>query len=67
MTSMYDGRSGQQVLVDLIGDTRFVILGEASHGAHELYEERADITRRLIWEKGFNAVRSRPTGPTPTG
>jgi erythromycin esterase-like protein len=43
-------------LMDLIGDARFVLLGEASHGTHEFYHERARITRRLIAEKGFQAV-----------
>ncbi len=43
-------------LLDLIGDARFVLLGEASHGTHEFYRERAEITRRLITEKGFTAV-----------
>ena len=43
-------------LLRLIGDARFVLLGEASHGTHEFYKARADITRRLITEKGFNAV-----------
>ncbi len=43
-------------LLDAIGEARFVLLGEASHGTHEFYEERARITRRLIEEKGFSAV-----------
>ena len=43
-------------LMDLIGDARFVLLGEASHGTHEFYHERALITQRLIEEKGFTAV-----------
>ncbi len=43
-------------LVELIGDARFVLLGEASHGTHEFYHERARITERLIQEKGFTAV-----------
>lgn len=43
-------------LLELIGDARFVLLGEASHGTHEFYLERANITRRLITEKGFHAV-----------
>src|SRR5438105_3977658 len=38
------------------GPARFVLLGEASHGTHEFYRERAEITKRLIEEKGFNAV-----------
>src|ERR671915_842248 len=43
-------------LLDLIGDARFVLLGEASHGTHEFYRERARITRRLIEERGFTVV-----------
>jgi erythromycin esterase-like protein len=43
-------------LLDFIGDARFVLLGEASHGTHEFYRERAKITKRLIQEKGFSAV-----------
>jgi erythromycin esterase-like protein len=43
-------------LLDLIGDARLVLLGEASHGTHEFYHERAQITKRLIREKGFTAV-----------
>jgi erythromycin esterase-like protein len=43
-------------VLDLIGDARLVLLGEASHGTHEFYAERAAITWRLIREKGFTAV-----------
>src|SRR5947207_6444223 len=43
-------------LLELIGDAHFVLIGEASHGTHEFYRERAEITKRLIAEKGFNAV-----------
>jgi erythromycin esterase-like protein len=43
-------------LLKLIDDARFVLLGEASHGTHEFYFERAQITKRLIAEKGFNVV-----------
>ncbi len=43
-------------LLELVGDRRFVLLGEASHGTHDFYRERARITQRLIDEKGFNAV-----------
>jgi erythromycin esterase-like protein len=48
--SDYDG------LLDLVGDRRFVLIGEASHGTHEFYRERARITRRLVEERGFTAV-----------
>ncbi|SEK56013.1 erythromycin esterase family protein [Nitrosovibrio tenuis] len=35
---------------------KFVLLGEASHGTAEFYRIRAEITRRLIEEEGFDAV-----------
>jgi erythromycin esterase-like protein len=43
-------------LLELIGDARVVLIGEASHGTREFYAERAAITRRLIAERGFAAV-----------
>jgi erythromycin esterase-like protein len=43
-------------LLALIGNARFALLGEASHGTQEFYVERAEITKRLILEKGFRAV-----------
>ncbi len=43
-------------LLEMVGDARFVLIGEASHGTHEFYQARADITRRLIEERGFTAV-----------
>jgi erythromycin esterase-like protein len=43
-------------LIKLIGDAPLVLIGEASHGTHEFYRERAQITKRLIKEKGFTAV-----------
>jgi erythromycin esterase-like protein/predicted phosphoribosyltransferase len=43
-------------LVGRIGEARFALLGEASHGTHEFYCERAEITKRLITEKNFVAV-----------
>ncbi|HEY8600481.1 MAG TPA: erythromycin esterase family protein [Thermomicrobiales bacterium] len=43
-------------LLEAIGDARFVLLGESSHGTHEFYAARAALTRRLIAERGFTAV-----------
>ncbi|HEY3025560.1 MAG TPA: erythromycin esterase family protein [Pyrinomonadaceae bacterium] len=43
-------------LIRRIGEARFVLIGEASHGTHEFYRERAQITKRLIQERGFTAV-----------
>ena len=49
-------RNDYDSLFDLVGDRRFVLLGEASHGTHDFYVERARITRHLIDVCGFNAV-----------
>jgi erythromycin esterase-like protein len=43
-------------ILALVADARFVLIGEASHGTHEFYKYRAEITKRLIAEKGFSAV-----------
>ena len=43
-------------ILRLVGDARFVLIGEASHGTHEFYQSRAEITKRLIEEKNFSAV-----------
>jgi erythromycin esterase-like protein/predicted phosphoribosyltransferase len=42
--------------IDMIGPAFIVLLGEGTHGTHEFYQQRAQITKRLIEEKGFNAV-----------
>ena len=51
-----DEISDYDALIDSIGGARFVLIGEASHGTHEFYRERAQITKRLISEKGFSAI-----------
>src|SRR5438309_10756722 len=51
-----DETTDYNALIDAIGDSRFVLIGEASHGTHEFYRERAQITKRLISEKRFCAV-----------
>ncbi|BCJ75829.1 hypothetical protein CS0771_53730 [Catellatospora sp. IY07-71] len=43
-------------LLERIGDARLVLLGEASHGTHEFYRLREQLTRRLIAERGFSFV-----------
>ncbi|HVV43951.1 MAG TPA: erythromycin esterase family protein [Bryobacteraceae bacterium] len=48
--------SDYDALLRAIGDASVVLLGEATHGTHEFYRERAQITKRLIVEKGFTAV-----------
>jgi erythromycin esterase-like protein len=43
-------------LMDEIGDASLVLIGEASHGTHEFYRTRAELTKALILRKGFNFV-----------
>jgi len=51
------------LLLDRIGDARFVLLGEATHGTHDFYRVRAELTKRLIREKGFAAVAAEADWP----
>lgn len=39
-----------------IAQASIVLLGESTHGSEEFYAARSDITRRLIEEKGFDAI-----------
>lgn len=44
------------MIVQAVGDAEIVMLGEASHGTSEFYTMRAEITKRLIEEKGFSFI-----------
>ena len=50
------GPADYDSLLRVVGDARFALLGEASHGTHEFYRERIAITRRLITEQHFTAI-----------
>lgn len=50
------GSRDYDTLLDLAAGKRFVLLGEATHGTHEFYGMRAEITQRLVAECGFDAV-----------
>src|SRR5262245_53727150 len=41
---------------DQFGKARIVLIGEASHGTAEFYRARAEITKRLIKEHGFDTI-----------
>ena len=53
----------RELLSELIGDARIVLIGESSHGTHEFYEARAEITKWLIEKKGFCAVAAEADWP----
>ncbi len=48
--------AGLAPLLNRIGDSRIVLLGEASHGTSEFYAMRDRISRELIERKGFSFV-----------
>lgn len=50
-------------LLERIGDSRVVLLGEASHGTAEFYDMRARITKELIEKKGFTIVTAEADWP----
>jgi erythromycin esterase-like protein len=50
-------------LCERIGAARFVLIGEASHGSHEFYRERAALSRRLIAVHGFDGVAAEADWP----
>jgi len=54
-SSRLDG-TGLAGLVDRIGASRIVLLGEATHGTSEFYDWRARISLRLIRDHGFRFV-----------
>ncbi|WP_133130732.1 erythromycin esterase family protein [Legionella yabuuchiae] len=45
-----------EAILDDIGDARFVLMGEATHGTEEFYQTRIELTKLLIEQKGFMAV-----------
>ena len=49
-------RDPYKALLERVGNARVVMIGEASHGTHEFYRERIEITQRLIEEHGFAGV-----------
>jgi erythromycin esterase len=51
-----DGEDDLHPLMERIGDARYVLLGEASHGTAEFYDWRRIISQRLICEKGFSFI-----------
>ncbi|WP_432506590.1 erythromycin esterase family protein [Kineococcus arenarius] len=50
-------------LLERVGEARYVLIGEASHGTSEYYTWRAELTRRLLTEKGFSFVAAEADWP----
>src|SRR5690348_1339999 len=62
-TPLLGAHTDFDLLLDRIGDARFVLIGEATHGTHDFYRIRAELTKRLIVEKGFRAVAAEADWP----
>jgi erythromycin esterase-like protein len=43
-------------LLEAIGDARYVLPGEATHGTSEFYTWRTEISKRLISEKAYGFI-----------
>jgi len=50
------GVPAREVIDRIVGSARIVMVGESTHGTHEFYAARAEITKYLIEQKGFCAV-----------
>ena len=55
-TLLNDSPHDLDLLLDRVGESQFVLLGESSHGTSEFYKWRSEISKRLIKEKGFSFV-----------
>lgn len=52
----YTAKEDLSPIIEAIGDAKIVLLGEASHGTSEFYAVRAELSKRLIEEKGFTLI-----------
>lgn len=52
----FDSIDDLDPLMEDIGDAKYVLLGESSHGTSEYYTIRAELSKRLIKEKGFSVI-----------
>ncbi|HUW78425.1 MAG TPA: erythromycin esterase family protein [Candidatus Nanopelagicaceae bacterium] len=55
-TPLEDESSDYDELLAMAEQKRFVLLGEETHGTADFYRMRAEISRRLIVEQGFDAI-----------
>jgi erythromycin esterase-like protein len=55
-SASYLDTSTYEKILEKIGNAQIVLLGEATHGTHEFYDIRSEITKKLITEKNFNAI-----------
>jgi erythromycin esterase-like protein len=47
---------GFEPVLEAVADARLVLIGEATHGTHEFYQTRSELTKVLVSRMGFNLV-----------
>ncbi|WP_096201748.1 erythromycin esterase family protein [Bacillus sp. FJAT-45350] len=52
----YEENNHIRPLIEAVGEVNYALLGEATHGTSEFYTTRAELTKILIQEKGFNFI-----------
>src|SRR3989442_8839356 len=50
-------------ILELVGNARLLLIGEPTHGTHDFYHQRAQLTQPLILEKGFCPVAAEADWP----
>jgi erythromycin esterase-like protein len=55
--------AARRLLAAIGPDVSLVLIGEATHGTHEFYRIRADLTRALIEHRGFTCVAAEADWP----
>ena len=58
-----EDRGASQLLEAIDEGASVVLIGEATHGTHEFYRLRADLTRLLIEQRGFTIVAAEADWP----
>lgn len=53
---LHGGPEDLETVVSAVAPATYVLIGEATHGTHEFYRMRMEITKRLIADHGFAAV-----------
>nr|EJJ02125.1 phosphoribosyltransferase [Rhodococcus sp. JVH1] len=61
-----DGVPSLNVLLDLVGDARIVVIGESSHGTHEFMRRARKSPNGSSRTRDSRRLLRRPTGRTPT-
>ena len=52
LQDLYDNK----IIIKLIGQKPVVLIGDSTHGTHEFYQQRINLSKRLIEEKNFKLI-----------